>query len=461
MAYTSLRGAEQGNTPRGIETAGLSTATIEHDRPCAVCSYNLRGLDIGGRCPECGTPIRTPAGSLDRLGDAPLSYLSVLAIGYLMMGFAALFLIIAAIFSVFSAVDGSEAVLGFGSGLLWVAGCGVTALPRRRALPERLQGQERHNDWLWLRVAMLATQSFVPLAFAVGFFFGPTWTHYLLTPALLGLVPLGLYQGHLAKWADDDGLHHRWVGCGIASAGLFAILFVLDHLSLLATVTLGGDSALAIVFGIARFILGFIAAPLMALAIVALAVQPFFAANMVHWARRNAMNENAREERRRERWRRRAEELSSGSLVSDPDSFAGSADGNRPDWSPSVESLRSAVGSGPDVESIALEGPGEAGHAQVKPGDELNLPPRDRSGDASGISLPNRYAERPAGASSSPARPDQPKESRKPGASPRSAQRETTHSGRDEPTREKKAPEPVAPVDDSNADLNPYALEDD
>ena len=31
--------------------------TIMDDIPCRRCSYNLRGLQQGGRCPECGTPI--------------------------------------------------------------------------------------------------------------------------------------------------------------------------------------------------------------------------------------------------------------------------------------------------------------------------------------------------------------------------------------------------------------------
>src|SRR5262245_56679789 len=32
-------------------------AAIERDAPCNKCGYNLRGLRIGDKCPECGTPI--------------------------------------------------------------------------------------------------------------------------------------------------------------------------------------------------------------------------------------------------------------------------------------------------------------------------------------------------------------------------------------------------------------------
>jgi len=35
-----------------------SPRTIDEDRACDNCGYNLRGLKTSGRCPECGTPIR-------------------------------------------------------------------------------------------------------------------------------------------------------------------------------------------------------------------------------------------------------------------------------------------------------------------------------------------------------------------------------------------------------------------
>jgi uncharacterized repeat protein (TIGR04138 family) len=30
---------------------------IDVDLPCAACGYNLRGLAVAGRCPECGAPV--------------------------------------------------------------------------------------------------------------------------------------------------------------------------------------------------------------------------------------------------------------------------------------------------------------------------------------------------------------------------------------------------------------------
>ncbi len=40
-------------TPHG----GLETATIRRSLPCIACGYQLRGLRVGGACPECGEAV--------------------------------------------------------------------------------------------------------------------------------------------------------------------------------------------------------------------------------------------------------------------------------------------------------------------------------------------------------------------------------------------------------------------
>lgn len=37
--------------------AALPVPALEADLPCLECDYNLRGLKVGGLCPECGAPI--------------------------------------------------------------------------------------------------------------------------------------------------------------------------------------------------------------------------------------------------------------------------------------------------------------------------------------------------------------------------------------------------------------------
>lgn len=43
-------------SPQGPPPAPRVALRIEHDVPCPDCGYNLRGLRLDGRCPECGRP---------------------------------------------------------------------------------------------------------------------------------------------------------------------------------------------------------------------------------------------------------------------------------------------------------------------------------------------------------------------------------------------------------------------
>jgi uncharacterized membrane protein len=75
-----------------IEPPPMSTAhplsgpgeVIKTDRPCIKCGYILRGLQVGGACPECGTAIANAKKSVrfvDSLVDAPIGYIRLIALG--------------------------------------------------------------------------------------------------------------------------------------------------------------------------------------------------------------------------------------------------------------------------------------------------------------------------------------------------------------------------------------------
>ncbi|HZL36685.1 MAG TPA: hypothetical protein VFC78_15300 [Tepidisphaeraceae bacterium] len=50
--------------------AAAASANVTTDIPCRKCGYNLRGMAVSGRCPECGTPVGVSVhGDLLRFSD--------------------------------------------------------------------------------------------------------------------------------------------------------------------------------------------------------------------------------------------------------------------------------------------------------------------------------------------------------------------------------------------------------
>jgi predicted RNA-binding Zn-ribbon protein involved in translation (DUF1610 family) len=63
----------------------LAVGEIAADLPCVFCGYNLRGLQVGGKCPECGAPIvRSVQGGL--LCHADPRWLGKLLLGLTLLG---------------------------------------------------------------------------------------------------------------------------------------------------------------------------------------------------------------------------------------------------------------------------------------------------------------------------------------------------------------------------------------
>jgi hypothetical protein len=76
-----------GELERAAKRAGAEPPKVVSDRTCVGCGYQLRGLAIGGKCPECALPILAPGNIDDPLSQAPLHIIKRFRFGcWLAMG---------------------------------------------------------------------------------------------------------------------------------------------------------------------------------------------------------------------------------------------------------------------------------------------------------------------------------------------------------------------------------------
>jgi len=144
---------------------------IDQDRPCPHCGYNLKGLEVGGRCPECGAGIAPKrakkAPSELPFHETPAAYMRSIQLGFalLSIGWIAL---------AFTAIAGVR-LLGpilaplASLSLIWV---GVALVCAPRPLPPdetRSAEKTRRLRWTKLRMGVVVTQVGAPIAlFALG-----------------------------------------------------------------------------------------------------------------------------------------------------------------------------------------------------------------------------------------------------------------------------------------------------
>lgn len=222
------------NPRLGSKSVGLNV--LEHDRPCATCGYNLKGLSPGGVCPECGSPIRPRAGTSEIAPDlleAPRA--TVLTIGYGCLGLVGLtileFLITVAM-GIGKASTLWLSAVGVCFGLAWVAGVALATI-ERPGVPKA--GAPRAIEFC-IRWGARAGALLVPGGFACvlvvevmnqrGMLPG-TWE--LLAPWIrygsrASYIPLALAVANLALSGAEESVAWRTR----ASSGLMVVAFIIS-----------------------------------------------------------------------------------------------------------------------------------------------------------------------------------------------------------------------------------------
>jgi len=281
---------------------------IHEDRFCPACDYNLKGLYVGGKCPECGRTIAVASKQpMWLMGDAPASYLRWLWKALFFQSACGTLLFVAMLAftvagSVLSQVPAMVAwcVLS----LCWLASLVGVLKPRPRPPRTDVQSTRVKPEWAVLRWTVGASQAcwigISPIAMAAATT-GPPYLQYvaagLACIATLGLAPLSWLLSEYAHWASDTSLARRfeslaWVLCTGLAIQLFIIVISATGM------------------GVGTFLTAFIwlIAAVWILSIFLLQFSTLQLSNDARWAITNAKEAQERDLRMTERARRVREE---------------------------------------------------------------------------------------------------------------------------------------------------------
>jgi hypothetical protein len=107
-------------------------SVIMEPRPCRHCGYDLKGLRVGGKCPECGEPIRARKKSFGpregTMSDAPPAYVKRVGLGFTLMSVGIILSLVGVPLGCFVPYGLLGAIL-LGS-LFWIAGAWIITGPR-------------------------------------------------------------------------------------------------------------------------------------------------------------------------------------------------------------------------------------------------------------------------------------------------------------------------------------------
>ena len=211
----------------------LRGRSIDDDRSCPQCDYNLRGLREGGVCPECGTTITVDDPFRDALSDAPVKVIVRLRNG-LWVALVSLVCIVAAPFVAPMIVLNSAAGWGalvFALGSVWALGVWMITRPIDTSLGPR-HGYGRESRLRRTAAGLQLAWPVLTLLLLYEATIGPGWSGLtrllfpvLLPTGLIGLSVLSVQLMGLADWTHDEPAHKKlnvaaW-GIPIATVGMW------------------------------------------------------------------------------------------------------------------------------------------------------------------------------------------------------------------------------------------------
>ena len=182
---------------------------IEDDQRCVHCSYNLRGLKLGGTCPECGTPIPVITPPDAALHDMPLPLIRRLRLDCWLATIAIVGFLGHVVFGMFSSGNSElRGVLTLGFGIAWIVAAWRLTVPVD--LPAAAQHGFAPTSKL-RRGARLLQLGWVAVITGIGVdsLGSGSWLTTALQSVgllvgLVGLVVLLLHLARLADWVMDE-----------------------------------------------------------------------------------------------------------------------------------------------------------------------------------------------------------------------------------------------------------------
>lgn len=295
--------------------APTNGSAISEDRSCPNCNYNLIGLKVGDRCPECGQPITGKHGHIrfaNDLTQAPVHYLKRLAMGAKLMVVGIMLVPLASLSLFFQYLLAAAVTLVIAASC-WLAGVRIITAPRVFSRPVTFDPQK---EWARLRIVNRAIQSSwllgAVLSLQLVFLPNPIAVVGMLVFFMIGFlsfIPLSVQIADLATWGQHSGLRDRirasaW---GVSFGGAIIILAVMTYANL------GGLGKVITFFALLVFAATVACLLMFIVSIMQLAI-------LCGWAVRNSYHQLSVDRRAADRLRAQGQKLVT---AQDPNSSAG------------------------------------------------------------------------------------------------------------------------------------------